>query len=1032
MTDEELKKYGIHVASRLDEDDAVGGQNKWADIDDDDEDWNPDAITWTDGTKTALPHPDEPVAATTEIVPAPAPEKTRSPVPNPSTSALTKPGSLPSGRGLVLKSATQDKPTLVAKPPAAPTPAKSPWATLPPVQKASPGTEPHSTGARGPGQSQNAFAQRGPAPPIAAPKEIAADDFSRSLWREGSQNVNRELYNSQSGRYEPVPDRRGSLRADAIKQPSLLQRPSGVDQPAEPSTAFQTQRVSQDMPYRRRRGSSNVSGGSGSLYPRIGKNDGIPFDGVNGRRPSFAGSIDSPISSVALPAPGPGPSHGQQGWSSAKSPGSTFADPHHIDAPQPSVDDVEYQKKLMRERNELARKRRQEQEAAEEAARRERIQKKLEAMGPPPPKKSEMKDNCKVEESSKPTAIQQRGSQEIANRASDTGPQGLHTTTSPILANTSTSTASTSNTKQSRSPKAPTTRQSPHEEESNQGDLWTGSGPNPERFTWASQAVQAPSRNVWGSPDNDRGLGNGTFNPDLGLIPGSTAVAPPPAGKGPAPIGPPGGSRPVSSGRTSGQAPAPIGSRPSRYGPPGSDLASKWVTSVAETDKKLSAQRLAERAERERQLTERGLSLEDAQPVIKDTWRPVHVPGDGTRRAGNSADAGHAQPSSSNINGPGQWQASTDESSRNSHSKESPGVIGSGHSAPGSSPGGNSILTQPGQAPTSQSRLSRFFPARDARYDAYANHAMSGRPLSPSPPPPTLEDHPVYEGDITHPHVSLPKPQPVVKLPPAVLAAQQQQQLGKPLAWAQQTPFRDTTRGPGRNQTRRSGDTTQEDWQRKFNNLLGSSHAKFSPPKAIGVDPASRSSLDHMIHHDAATVSLPRSIEALNSILENSSSEGKTSISKPMAEECFDEQEMGSVPQVKIPRQIPEAAWHPAEAQTKPLPKKFLIHPTAVEVFRFPSDVVGSGNVIRIQFPGVSALKTVTLPFAASRGSRGHSRPGPRGRGGNRGNNRRDTSGSHDNTPAANHSGRGGRGSYRGRGTESRSRNAPPQQAAQV
>lgn len=74
------------------------------------------------------------------------------------------------------------------------------------------------------------------------------------------------------------------------------------------------------------------------------------------------------------------------------SPGTTYAAPHHGNphaemnngpAPHQLEDDIEYQKKLMREGVELARKRRQEEEAREEAARRERIQKKLEALGPP-------------------------------------------------------------------------------------------------------------------------------------------------------------------------------------------------------------------------------------------------------------------------------------------------------------------------------------------------------------------------------------------------------------------------------------------------------------------------------------------------------------------------------------------------------------------------------------------------------------------------------------------------------------------------
>ncbi|KOS20627.1 hypothetical protein ESCO_006824 [Escovopsis weberi] len=144
FTDEELKKYGIHMASRLNEEDAQG-QNKWADIEDDDEDWAPEAITWGDGTKTTLPHSDEPPppvpAVDSAISKAVAPQDNKQPTPIAILGAAQgaafapKPSGLPSGKGLILKSATQEKPILVAKPPAPPAPAKSPWATLPPVEK---------------------------------------------------------------------------------------------------------------------------------------------------------------------------------------------------------------------------------------------------------------------------------------------------------------------------------------------------------------------------------------------------------------------------------------------------------------------------------------------------------------------------------------------------------------------------------------------------------------------------------------------------------------------------------------------------------------------------------------------------------------------------------------------------------------------------------------------------------------------------------------------------------------------------------
>ncbi|GJC94300.1 hypothetical protein ColKHC_03126 [Colletotrichum higginsianum] len=54
-------------------------------------------------------------------------------------------------------------------------------------------------------------------------------------------------------------------------------------------------------------------------------------------------------------------------------------------------EDLELQKKIMREKRELAMQRRREEEAREEAARKERIKAKLEAMGPPPERKRPLK-----------------------------------------------------------------------------------------------------------------------------------------------------------------------------------------------------------------------------------------------------------------------------------------------------------------------------------------------------------------------------------------------------------------------------------------------------------------------------------------------------------------------------------------------------------------------------------------------------------------------------------------------------------------
>lgn len=1005
------------MASRLEEDDTQG-QNKWADIDDDDDDWAPDAITWGDGTKTTLPHPDEnlppPSDSGSVTSRGKLDEKPKSPAPPPGAvgSPLPKSTGLASGKGLVLKSGPQEKPSLVAKPPA-PAQAKSPWATLPPVEKSSPAGTPEPTHApRGHGRELPPV--KGSTPP---PKEIAADDFSRPSWRDGASHGNRELFNSQSGRYEPVTDRRGSLRADQTRHTALLQRPSGGEHPAEPSSAFQTNRAGPDAPFGRRRGSSNVSGGSGSYMQRLSKgNEGpMPPPEIHGaRRASLAGSAHSPVSPANLPAS----LHGQPrhqpppSWAPRSSPGANFATPHNAGQPpvstmgpppppvpaQPQEDDVEYQKKLMREKRELAMKRRQEEEAKEEAARKERIRKKLDELGPAPEKKSEKNESSKSA-SAKPTHIQQR--EQPAPTVSST--QSIEQAQQSANQRDSSKSNVKSLSPDDGMPPGPASRRLSESQDGKQPDPWAGPGPRSDRFTsWGSAVLPPPSRNVWGSPDNDRGLGNGTFNPDLGRPGSSTA----PPNKGPAPIAPPSAARASSQGRPDPPAPpAAIGSRPSRYGAPASNLASKWVSDVADKDKQLSATRAVERVERERQLAERGMSLDEPQPTIKDTWRPVHVPGDGTRRSMPTSMDARSQP-------PGPWKPTREELGKGSATKDDavpsavgPGVIGSGSSS----------------MQASQSRTSRFFPAKDARTDS-----QPPRPNSPSPPPPTMEGHPVYEGDVMHPHVSLPRPQPVVKLPPALGEAQPRSYQGRPsFGWANPPPFKDSRAvSQPQNAAARTGESSQSNWQNRINNLLNG--GKQSPPKAIGVDPASKSALDDVSHRDSATVSLPGIMPV---------PAGETQrpvVTKPMAEECFEEQEMGSLPQIRIPHKAPDAAWDPAIPTTKPLPKKFIVQASIMEPYAFAAEVVGGGNALRIQFPGMKVPKVVTIPFSATRGGgRGgshHGRSTPRSRGSSHGSRgaKRDSSSTYENH-ASTSSGRGGRGGYRSRGSENWSRQPPAQ-----
>ena len=447
FTDEELKQqYGIHLATRL-QADETGKEAKWADIDDDDDDWAPEIIEWNDGTKinlatleeqtnlgrTKVSSPDTPREEEVEeeeeeertvekLTQSMLSQVAPAAVGGDSTKTSVTNGGQQKSAGLVLKG-TSEKPTLVAKP-LAPVPVKSPWQTLPPVDKIPPVTvKPQSS-------QSGERSQKDPhgfdsTPSVSSPaKEIAADDFNRS-WRESQSAPNRELFNSHSGRYEPVNDnRRGSMRSEQhFRQPSVLQRPLQSDHkgPAEPSAAFQTSRSSgQEATWGRRRTSSSLSGGSGNLARRMsnskiqdGQLQGEAFAG--GRRGSHQAILpESPHSQSSQPQvvlqtdrnhprsrpQALGPKSAEHVSDSGTTEEQLQEDSQHADSnishgvqnalQPPAEDPIAMQKKIMRESRELAMKRRKEQEEKEEVERRERIRKKMETLGlPPPGQKSE-------------------------------------------------------------------------------------------------------------------------------------------------------------------------------------------------------------------------------------------------------------------------------------------------------------------------------------------------------------------------------------------------------------------------------------------------------------------------------------------------------------------------------------------------------------------------------------------------------------------------------------------------------------------
>ncbi|KAF2204685.1 hypothetical protein GQ43DRAFT_136652 [Delitschia confertaspora ATCC 74209] len=429
FTDEELKQqYGIHLATRLPADED-SKEAKWADIDDDEDDWAPDTVQWMDGTKSTVtaaenqppPPLEEPKPTVKNETPVESPKpmitvNTIAPRPSSTngTKTILKPGihsTISSNKTSLVLKGQPEKPTLVAKPPA-PATIKSPWAPLPPVEKVSPVQITPPVQQPPPPR----FSQKdGPAydampPPVT--KEYAPDDFNRT-WRD--ERANKELFNSHNGRYEPVNDvRRGSFR-DAhregnFRQPSVLQRPT-QDGPAEPSAAFQTSRTSGDGPaWGRRRGSSNVSGEGGgrmSFDRRLADAPPIPINLQRRESQSVHGSDG--ITPTGTPLPGLPQRHlGEHGsagpeqhpsWAHKSSPSVAHAQlaspygsvgsPNHVEPAAPAAavpfeDPVEVQKRLMHEKLERARLQKQkerEEEERQEAEKKERLRKKLEALG---------------------------------------------------------------------------------------------------------------------------------------------------------------------------------------------------------------------------------------------------------------------------------------------------------------------------------------------------------------------------------------------------------------------------------------------------------------------------------------------------------------------------------------------------------------------------------------------------------------------------------------------------------------------------
>ncbi|KAH7043233.1 hypothetical protein B0J12DRAFT_742862 [Macrophomina phaseolina] len=1046
FTDEELKQqFGIHMATRLQADEDTK-ESKWADIDEDeDENWAPETVEWMDGTKSTV-KPAEPSPPLEEPKPEvkkeeKPPEQSKPPTPSVSrpsstgpsvtggTKTILKPGAhIGTGgnkQGLVSKGqADNGKATLVAKSPA-PTPTKSPWAPLPPVEKVSPVVI--NPQVEQPPTSR--FSQKDPhgfdaLPPAPSPaKEIAADDFNRS-WRD--DRGPRELFNSQSGRYEPVRDtRRGSSRPDSsLRQPSVLQRPSQTG-PAEPSAAFQTSRSSiPDEPWARRRTSSNVSGGSG-------------------RRMSFTRDVPPAIrdrrsSQSVTDMPPPMPTRGglQRGLSPATSNQGSLTQHSspvaaHVQPVSPSVaasspdavngaanpavsyqEQVKIQEQMMREKIERARaekQKRREEEEKEEAARKERLRLKLEALGPPPSKTEKTTPPPANSEppppQQKPT-IQSPPKPPVPTAEGEVAQYGMMKVHQPhtvkradMPAEQLKSLEQTRREVKSPERKAASPSKSPAVPFAEVPTVQPDGVSGPEDAATAAKVEQkvpawkpsvasgAPwgsmrrhnmGVNVWGPPNQERGIGNGTFgHTQQPQAPGAPGPIAPPAATTKLPTSPPRFTQasnteqpssfasqpdlrpqnpiPHSSTTMASAAVAPPGpiAPPKAPARPAFDVSAWSAGSIAESDAKLARMR------EDSYNANRGKPL----PAFNETFKQTAIEGSlDRRRVLETKSTVHLHP----TNAPKPEEQSphsqlTEQSSRSTPIPFSEPYRSSvSEETPTLRPiGAEKVQSSPGSTGTPGNRSSRFFPrssdALDAIHAPFSQFTINGD----SPPPPETSSHPVFSGNAHHPIVKLPQ-KIKVKLPPAASHS------SSPVTM------------PARPEFSRIGSqpiVATSIWQERFNGLFGrASASSMSPPKSVtslAVAPASKAPLDYTGPSAAgATVSLP----SKQSPAVVASFYDANPVSKSAFEEVMSVPEAFSAPTVCIPKEshmnaglapVPTPSSRPGSRFYK-TPDVYSIDPSFLPLGECEQNA--QGFVITIHMPASESVKTRIMPRRRGQG----------------------------------------------------------------
>lgn len=1029
FTDEELKQqYGIHLATRLQADEA-GKEAKWADIDDDEDDWAPETVQWMDGTKSTVaaenqPLPDESKStpakeaalAATKIASAPAPSSSiqRSGLTS-GTKTILKPGANAQANATKPKGQLE-KPTLVAKPSSA-APVKSPWAQLPPVEKVSPvqinppvqqAPSRHHKDPYGYDDMQSSHGMT---------KEIAPDDFNRA-WRD--DRGHRELFNSHSGRYEPVGEmRRGSVRDNAHRQqPSVLQRPL-QDGPAEPSAAFQTSRTSADGPtWGRRRNSSNVSGGSGRRMS-IDRRGPDPFSlpmNPQRRDSQSINSVDAgvagagrhtlptkPVAEQLTPADPSNPAQTASPNAAHVQPASPFGSAGSQEAGTPGAPSqiqnlVEVQERLLHSNIDAIKLRKQkekEQEAKEEAERKERLRKRLEAMGFTDDSKLKTKeesssrapDKLPQKEKTVPAPVHSPPKPPVPASEGEVAQYGMMKVHQAQPVRKAVSAESTSKSVAPKPSPSPIKSQaepqpipllaqsiSPATEQARENGI---SKPLAEHAQLQPQPQQTRS----GGPADDK-----ASQPPQG--PWSTTLSSQrPAGWGSSVWGPPQTrDRALGNGTFGQQVPAPPQSKttsmgldsavknlPSQpqtapiqqYSQP--NMYSQAVPTLAQSNTVPKAGHIASRiAEkgwgnfqahiRQDDIDMRAKAERDRERVGTE-YRP-ELRETYTDKKGKTETTLHAR-----VGGmesiSSQQTAAPDLKAKNEVAKTLDG---------------QALVSQSAlhQSATHGGRSSRFFPKPQPATK------------QESPPPPDTESHPAYSGDMSHPIVRMPKPSPRVRLPPTIVGPTAQSEA--PVSMPSRARL-----GLGS----RPLALTQE-WQARFNSLLDKNPAPgtvptpiakpatsaqpslISRPGSLAIAPSSKAPLEVRESPTSATVSLPISTNRRSFI--NDGSSGVTS--RKGAEDLLEDREFGSLPTVKVPKTPHMAANEPPvefPPSTRPHSKYGIkFYPTSKPALQEDKPERHDNTIdVNIRIGNIRSIITKSMPIRR-RAGRGYGQQKPR------------------------------------------------------